>query len=165
VLSILLVLSGLLVYSTLTVSKNVSDLKFTDKFDEFQSDFRVRRSASSDESELTGFTVEDSEGNVCKTNATTEIEGTNKTSCCNHPAYKEFPSDGLSKDQREGGAIIIHVIFSLYMFLGLAIICDDYFVASLEQIVEKLQLSDDVAGATFMAAGSSAPELFTSVIG
>ena len=69
------------------------------------------------------------------------------------------------------------------MFLGLAIICDDYFVASLEQIVEvkihdslkwltqddrnvkKLQLSDDVAGATFMAAGSSAPELFTSVIG
>ena len=25
---------------------------------------------------------------------------------------------------------------SLYMFLGLAIICDDYFVASLEQIVE-----------------------------
>ena len=110
-LSILLVLSGLLVYSTLTVSKNVSDLKFTEKFDEFQSDFRVRRSASSDESELTGFTVEDSEGNVCKTNATTEIEGTNKTSCCNHPAYKEFPSDGLSKDQREGGAIIIHVIF------------------------------------------------------
>ena len=30
---------------------------------------------------------------------------------------------------------------------------------------KKLQLSDDVAGATFMAAGSSAPELFTSVIG
>ena len=24
----------------------------------------------------------------------------------------------------------------MYMFLGLAIICDDYFVASLEQIVE-----------------------------
>ena len=30
---------------------------------------------------------------------------------------------------------------------------------------QKLQLSDDVAGATFMAAGSSAPELFTSLIG
>ncbi|MGH0157139.1 UNVERIFIED_CONTAM: hypothetical protein FKN15_058524 [Acipenser sinensis] len=29
----------------------------------------------------------------------------------------------------------------------------------------RLQLSEDVAGATFMAAGSSAPELFTSVIG
>ena len=31
--------------------------------------------------------------------------------------------------------------------------------------VQKLKLSDDVAGATFMAAGSSAPELFTSLIG
>lgn len=30
---------------------------------------------------------------------------------------------------------------------------------------QRLQLSEDVAGATFMAAGSSAPELFTSIIG
>jgi K+-dependent Na+/Ca+ exchanger-like protein len=52
-----------------------------------------------------------------------------------------------------------------YMFWGLAIICDDYFVASLEEICEALGLSADVAGATFMAAGSSAPELFTSLMG
>ena len=32
-------------------------------------------------------------------------------------------------------------------------------------ILEKLDLSEDVAGATFMAAGSSAPELFTSLAG
>jgi len=94
-------------------------------------------------------------------NETTEEEAKN----CSEPAYQEFPSDGFTNDQRSGGAIVIHVLISLYMFLGLAIICDDYFVASLEQIVEKLQLSDDVAGATFMAAGSSAPELFTSIIG
>ena len=48
---------------------------------------------------------------------------------------------------------------------GLALICDDFFVPSLEAISEKLDLSEDVAGATFMAAGSSAPELFTSVAG
>lgn len=36
---------------------------------------------------------------------------------------------------------------------------------SLEAISEKLDLSEDVAGATFMAAGSSAPELFTSIAG
>ncbi len=48
---------------------------------------------------------------------------------------------------------------------GIAIICDDFFVPSLEAISEKLDLSEDVAGATFMAAGSSAPELFTSVAG
>uniref|UniRef100_A0A3B3E057 Sodium/calcium exchanger membrane region domain-containing protein n=1 Tax=Oryzias melastigma TaxID=30732 RepID=A0A3B3E057_ORYME len=51
------------------------------------------------------------------------------------------------------------------MFLALAITCDEYFVTSLEKICEKLDLSEDVAGATFMAAGSSAPELFASVIG
>jgi sodium/potassium/calcium exchanger 4 len=50
------------------------------------------------------------------------------------------------------------------MFLGIAIVCDDFFVASLEQICEVLQLSDDVAGATFMAAGSSAPELASSAM-
>ena len=52
-----------------------------------------------------------------------------------------------------------------YMFWGLAIVCDDYFVASLEEISDALGLSADVAGATFMAAGSSAPELFTSLMG
>lgn len=32
-------------------------------------------------------------------------------------------------------------------------------------LFQKLHLSEDVAGATFMAAGSSTPELFASVIG
>ena len=50
------------------------------------------------------------------------------------------------------------------MFVGIAIICDDFFVPALEIICEVLQLSDDVAGATFMAAGSSAPELAASTV-
>ena len=32
------------------------------------------------------------------------------------------------------------------MFIGVAIVCDEYFVASLEGISEALQLSPDVAG-------------------
>ena len=36
---------------------------------------------------------------------------------------------------------------------------------SLEEISDRLNLTEDVAGATFMAAGSSAPELFTSLSG
>lgn len=51
------------------------------------------------------------------------------------------------------------------MFVALAIVCDEFFVPSLDVIIEKLDITDDVAGATFMAAGGSAPELFTSVIG
>lgn len=52
-----------------------------------------------------------------------------------------------------------------YTFLALAIICDEFFVPSLEVICEEFEIDDDVAGATLMAAGGSAPELFTSFIG
>ena len=52
----------------------------------------------------------------------------------------------------------------LFCFAGLAVVTDDYFVPALERIVSDFNVSEDVAGATFMAAGSSAPELFTSMI-
>lgn len=55
----------------------------------------------------------------------------------------------------------------LYMFVAIAIICDEFFVPALEEMASEnyLNLSMDVAGATLMAAGGSAPELFTSLIG
>jgi len=62
------------------------------------------------------------------------------------------------------GAVVFYSFLILYTFLGLAIVCDEFFVESLELISAALELSDDVAGATFMAAGSSAPELFTALI-
>lgn len=62
------------------------------------------------------------------------------------------------------GGVFLYFFIMLYTFLGLAIVCDDYFCESLDLISEKLKLSPDVAGATFMAAGSSAPELFTAVV-
>merc|ERR1719380_143157 len=62
------------------------------------------------------------------------------------------------------GGIILWVLLTLYMFKALGTVCDEYFVPALEFISEALQLSADVAGATFMAAGSSAPELFTSIV-
>jgi K+-dependent Na+/Ca+ exchanger-like protein len=52
-----------------------------------------------------------------------------------------------------------------YMFVALYIVCDEFFVPCLDKISNKLNLSPDVAGATFMAAGGSAPEFFTSAIG
>ncbi|KAK2583828.1 hypothetical protein KPH14_009723 [Odynerus spinipes] len=76
-----------------------------------------------------------------------------------------FPSDLFTVHQRRRGAVILHVLGVVYMFVALAIVCDEFFVPSLDVIIEKLEIADDVAGATFMAAGGSAPELFTSVIG
>jgi len=61
--------------------------------------------------------------------------------------------------------IPLYVFLIIVIFVAMAIVCDDFFVPSLEAISEKLDLSEDVAGATFMAAGSSAPELFTSIAG
>ncbi|XP_061691605.1 sodium/potassium/calcium exchanger 3-like isoform X2 [Syngnathoides biaculeatus] len=80
-------------------------------------------------------------------------------------AISEFPEDIFTLAQRRQGAVVLHVLCAIYMFHALAIVCDVYFVPSLEKVSENLQLSQDVAGATFMAAGSSAPELFTSLIG
>ncbi|KAF5902191.1 sodium/potassium/calcium exchanger 2-like isoform X2, partial [Clarias magur] len=77
----------------------------------------------------------------------------------------EYPEDLFTLEQRRQGAVILHMLGMLYMFIALAIVCDEFFVPALTVITEKLAISDDVAGATFMAAGGSAPELFTSVIG
>lgn len=76
-----------------------------------------------------------------------------------------FPEDLFTLEQRRNGAIILHILGVVYMFVALAIVCDEFFVPALDVIIEKLEIQDDVAGATFMAAGGSAPELFTSVIG
>lgn len=76
-----------------------------------------------------------------------------------------FPTDLFDEEQRRSGAVLLHVIGMGYMFVALAIVCDEFFVPSLDVIIERLAIRDDVAGATFMAAGGSAPELFTSVIG
>ncbi|GIY00387.1 hypothetical protein CDAR_200731 [Caerostris darwini] len=81
-----------------------------------------------------------------------------------HP-QAQFPEDLFTQQQRKHGAVVLHVFGLVYMFVALAIVCDEFFVPALDVITIKLDISEDVAGATFMAAGGSAPELFTSVIG
>ncbi|VBB35000.1 unnamed protein product, partial [Acanthocheilonema viteae] len=93
-----------------------------------------------------------------------KINETNR-SVINSNDAGQFPPDQFTLEQRRHGAIILHVIGLIYMFIALAIVCDEFFVPSLGVITDKLAISDDVAGATFMAAGGSAPEFFTSVIG
>jgi len=78
---------------------------------------------------------------------------------------QNYPEDAFTKDQRSSGGFILHLMGSCYMFCLLALVCDEFFVPSLEAIADKLELSDDVAGATFLAAGGSAPELATAFMG
>ncbi|OAF71228.1 Na(+)/K(+)/Ca(2+)-exchange protein 2 [Intoshia linei] len=77
----------------------------------------------------------------------------------------QYPKELLTEKQILNGGFILHIIGMLYMFLALAIICDEFFVPSLNVIIHRFNISEDVAGATFMAAGGSAPELFSSIIG
>ncbi|XP_073509160.1 sodium/potassium/calcium exchanger 5 isoform X3 [Phyllobates terribilis] len=88
----------------------------------------------------------------------------NETLCVFSPS-SEFPKGLFTEQERRDGGIIIHFLVILYMFLAVAIVCDVYFIPSLEVISERLGLSQDVAGATFMAVGSSAPELVTAFLG
>lgn len=76
----------------------------------------------------------------------------------------DFP-ELFTREQRLHGAIILHFLLSLYCFIFLAYICNDYFLPSVECICVDLNLSQDVAGATFMAIATSTPELFVNIIG
>jgi len=60
--------------------------------------------------------------------------------------------------------LIIYVLALLISFYLMAKIVDEYFVGSLDKISTQLNLSSDAAGATLMAMGSSAPELFIALI-
>ncbi len=60
--------------------------------------------------------------------------------------------------------LILIVIASIALFYLLAVICDEYFVPSIDIISKKLKLSSDASGATLLAMGSSAPEFFAATI-
>ncbi|NXC97750.1 NCKX1 protein, partial [Certhia familiaris] len=99
---------------------------------------------------------------------TPQQENTSESSPDEKPPYEskgEYPQDLFSVEERRQGWVVLHIFGMIYVFVALAIVCDEYFVPALGVITEKLQISEDVAGATFMAAGGSAPELFTSLIG
>ena len=76
-----------------------------------------------------------------------------------------YPAELFTTEQKKDGAIVLYVFCLLYMFFGLAIVCDDFFVPALEVIIDRFEITEDVAGATLMAAGGSAPEFFTALIG
>mmetsp|Transcript_20087 Transcript_20087/g.59346 ORF Transcript_20087/g.59346 Transcript_20087/m.59346 type:complete len:490 (-) Transcript_20087:532-2001(-) len=84
---------------------------------------------------------------------------------CDFAATSEFPEGLLTREQMASGAIMVHVVVLLYMFAALAIVCDEYFEPCLDTLCESLKLRPNVAGATFMAAGGSMPELATSFMG
>ncbi len=98
---------------------------------------------------------------------------------CTRAAILDFPSDGLNRNQRRHGWIVLHILVACYCFWLLAIVCDDYFVPAIGVMcfsewkqqgsltfclfyrtsicliwrcsVSALNMQEDVVGATFMA--------------
>jgi len=82
---------------------------------------------------------------------------------CFHSSSGSGDKSICLKDGKKG-YLAMYLLGMVYTFVGLAIVCDEFFVPALETFVDELGISMDVAGATFMAAGGSMPELLTSFI-
>jgi len=51
-----------------------------------------------------------------------------------------FPPDLFTLEQRKQGYVVFYIFGVIYMFVALAIVCDEFFVPSLDVIIEKLQI-------------------------
>ena len=60
--------------------------------------------------------------------------------------------------------VSLYIAGVLYMVTALAVVADELFVPALDIIADKWELSEDVAGATLMAAGGGSPELATNLV-
>uniref|UniRef100_A0A3P9P0A5 Sodium/potassium/calcium exchanger 1 n=1 Tax=Poecilia reticulata TaxID=8081 RepID=A0A3P9P0A5_POERE len=75
-----------------------------------------------------------------------------------------YSSDLFSIQDRIQGWVALHIFGMIYVFVALLIVCDQFFVPSLGVIMEKLAISDDVVGASFMATGTAVPWFITKLI-
>lgn len=57
---------------------------------------------------------------------------------CTPRSVEEFPPDFMTLETKRKGGVLVHVLIAIYIFAALAVICDDYFVASLEKLSDGL---------------------------
>lgn len=55
---------------------------------------------------------------------------------CTPPAIEQFPPTLMGPSVRRHGGLVLHVLVAVFTFFGLAIVCEDYFVSSLDRICE-----------------------------
>lgn len=59
----------------------------------------------------------------------------NSTQCVISPS-SEFPEGFFTKQESTDGGIVIYFLITLYMLMAVSIVCDEYFLPSLEIISE-----------------------------
>ncbi|XP_075214663.1 sodium/potassium/calcium exchanger 5-like [Lycorma delicatula] len=91
-----------------------------------------------------------------------DVEGKEEENCT-RPAILEFPQ--VTIPGGKPGQLIFSFMSSIYLYILLAKVCDDYFIASIKIVCSKIGFTGDVAGATLLAAATSSPELFVNFVG
>ena len=61
----------------------------------------------------------------------------NVTTECTRAAVEQFPKPLMSQHTRASGGLILHIFAALYLFVAIAIVCDEFFVPSLEVICDR----------------------------
>lgn len=84
--------------------------------------------------------------------------------CSDLRSIDEFPKV-FTYEQHRQGVVVLHILFGFYCFILTAFVCNDYLLPALDIICTQLNISTDVAGATFLATASCFPELFVNVVG
>lgn len=73
-----------------------------------------------------------------------------------------YPTDLFTLYERRNGAIILHIVGVIYMFIALTVVCYEFFVPTLEAIIKKFHIKNDDAAANvasiFIAIGLSASQ-------
>ena len=60
--------------------------------------------------------------------------------------------------------LLLELFILLYSFTAVAIVADEHLVVSLETLCVRWNVREDVAGASFMAFGSAAPEIIINAV-
>lgn len=76
----------------------------------------------------------------------------------------DLPWESIDTGDYAYWGVVCQLIVLLYSFMGLAIICDDHLVPALDTLCYVWGIPEDVAGATFMAFGSAAPEIVIAAV-
>ena len=70
----------------------------------------------------------------------------------------------LDNIDHSGWGVLFELVILLYAFVSVAIVADEHLVVSLETLCVRWNVREDVAGASFMAFGSAAPEIIINAI-
>lgn len=78
---------------------------------------------------------------------------------------KSLPEASISDQQIREGGFILYVIGIIYVLMSIREVCSQCFLPSIDKIVERYKIKPEVAGATILAMGGSAPEIFIMFFG